>query len=93
MTISTDDPSTAGRVSVTVRRGEYVRHDAPAEPRLALEFGDLPGLQLTIDQAARLTGVGHAAAEEALHALAGSGLVIEGPGGAFRHAEPLPHRG
>ena len=92
MTTNTSDPSTASRVSVTVRRRPPARPVRQAVACLSREFHDLPGLTLTIGQARRLTGFDHATAEDALRALAAAGIVVQESHGAFRCAERSRYR-
>jgi hypothetical protein len=92
MTTSAEHLPTAGRVSLTSLRRPPARPVRPAVARLSREFRDMPRLLLTVDQAARLTGFDQATAEDALRALVASGILVEGPDGAFRRAEPSPRQ-
>jgi hypothetical protein len=88
MTNTADHRPHPGHVALAQHRRPAARPVRPAVARLSREFRELPGLQLTIDQAARLAGVDHASAEDALRALAAAGILLEGADGAFRRAEP-----
>ena len=53
------------------------------------EFESLPGLRLTIAQAARLLDVDREGAARLLERLAAEGLLVCGIGGVYRRVAPL----
>ena len=87
MTITAEDLPHAGRVTRTLHRRPSTRALRPAVARLAQEFHDMPGLQLTLDQAARLGGYDLITTEDALRVLVAAGVLVEAPRGAFRRAD------
>ena len=56
--------------------------------RLRHEFLDMPGLVLTVAQAARLYGLSAGHAKALLDALEGDGFLIGGSCGAYRRSHP-----
>ena len=56
--------------------------------RIRHEFLDMPGLVLTVAQAARLYDLSAAHAKVLLDSLAADGFLAGGPGGAYRRSHP-----
>ncbi len=52
--------------------------------RVRAEFLEMPGLSLTVSQAARLWGLSPAQSERLLHELVDSGFLVRDPRGAYR---------
>ncbi len=58
--------------------------------RIRGEFHEMPGLHLTLGQAARLFGLREDACRAALGALTGEGFLARTPAGSFHRNDTLP---
>jgi CheY-like chemotaxis protein len=61
-----------------------IETDGPAAARIREEFGSLPGLALTSEQARLVFDVDRESCEAILHALVAEGFLARTPAGAFR---------
>ena len=80
----------AGRARPALRRvepeTELVQQSQALTTRIAAEYREMPGLCLTIPQAARLFGVSAQTAGELLGDLERGGVLRQSPDGRYRYA-------
>jgi len=68
-------------------RGNYVMHARALVDRVRGEFNEMPGLQLTIPQAARLLGIEHDACRDVIDKLVASSFLRKTSAGTVVRTE------